>query len=369
MIFPTRYRRLDEISTDPGGTLYRGRHNITGRDVVVRCLSDALDGAERTRLIEAVRRVARLSHRAIVAIIDADFDGTPAYVVFDAPGGTTLAEWIDRENSNASGRIRRALSDVAAALGFAHSHGVTHGGLCPERILVDHDGSARLSDFAAILSRPTPAARARLVDPAVAAYLPPSVLRDASAYDASVERRAFGRLVVHALTSSPDAHAESLQGDDPAIAEALVALIQDGTTRALERVASALSSQGTVDGATLPSQARQAAKPTEEAPSDKTPIGIDAAANNDDAAPRTRDGAEQVAPESLKDTPATRNGTNGSHGHARSTAATPASERGVQPTVPAVDASDVESRVLSKLERYAHLFAQGEDDGSSDSSR
>lgn len=141
--------RLEDIVTSDGlGTVYAARDERSGRPLLVRVLLPfAHDPAGRRRFQIEMAAIARLDHPTILPVEDwGQSEGVP-YVVTADTGADRLSTIL------ASGRrlrpqfVMRTLHDLAAALDHAHLAGVVHASVEPSRVLVNSDGSVRLSDF------------------------------------------------------------------------------------------------------------------------------------------------------------------------------------------------------------------------------
>lgn len=133
-------------------TVYLGRDEVLGRAVAVKVLKggfDASDIAERFQ--REGRTAARLSHPNIVQVYDAgeaELDGRNApYIVMEHVPGGDLKGLIDSEGSLTSGRLARLGAGVAAGLAHAHDRGIVHRDIKPHNVLLDEDGSPKLTDF------------------------------------------------------------------------------------------------------------------------------------------------------------------------------------------------------------------------------
>jgi serine/threonine protein kinase len=111
----------------------------------------AADSAQLERFRREARSVARLSHPHIVGVIDTGDDGDPThprpYIVLEYVEGETLKERIRR---NGRLPITEAIAyaiEIARALGLAHSQHIVHRDVKPQNVLIDHEGSAKVTDF------------------------------------------------------------------------------------------------------------------------------------------------------------------------------------------------------------------------------
>ena len=133
-----RYLVCELIGTGGMGTVYRGRHQLVGRDVALKFLSPryASDSAARERFLREARAANRIDHEHIIDITD--FGETAdklVFLVMEYLEGQTLATIID----NGPLEPRRALTigwQLATALARAHELDVIHRDIKPENIFV-----------------------------------------------------------------------------------------------------------------------------------------------------------------------------------------------------------------------------------------
>ena len=104
------------------------------------------DPSFATRFMREVQAIARLDHPNILAIYDFGVDQGYAYTVSRyVVKEETLKTALPRQTFNQE-RAVDLIRQVAAALAYAHQHGVVHGNVKPSNILLDND-QALLSDF------------------------------------------------------------------------------------------------------------------------------------------------------------------------------------------------------------------------------
>src|SRR5690606_4991848 len=109
----------------------------------------AVIGAER--FLAEIRTTANLQHPHILPLHDSgEVQGTVFYVM-PYVEGESLRDRLDREQQLPVAEALRIVSEVAAALDYAHRHGVIHRDIKPENILL-HDGSALVADFGIALA-------------------------------------------------------------------------------------------------------------------------------------------------------------------------------------------------------------------------
>src|SRR3954447_24237691 len=107
----------------------------------------ASDSDQLERFRREARAVARLSHPHIVGVIDAGEDEGRPYLVFEYVEGETLRERIRRMGRLPIDEAIAYTIEIARALGCAHAHQIVHRDIKPQNVLIDAEGSAKVTDF------------------------------------------------------------------------------------------------------------------------------------------------------------------------------------------------------------------------------
>ncbi|MBI5865223.1 MAG: serine/threonine protein kinase [Planctomycetes bacterium] len=149
------FELLEEISRGGQGVVYRARQSATKRLAAVKMLlgGDLASPRQRARFEREIEIAARLRHPNIVSIFEsgATAGGYP-YVAMEFLAGVPIDVFVrerldqlpERERTQ---RIVGLISQVASAVGHAHSNGVIHRDIKPSNIFVDHNGVPRVLDF------------------------------------------------------------------------------------------------------------------------------------------------------------------------------------------------------------------------------
>jgi serine/threonine-protein kinase len=107
----------------------------------------ASDSDQLERFRREARAVAQLNHPHVVGVIDAgEDDGTP-YIVFEYVEGETLKDRIRRHGRLPVGEAVAYAIEIARALGAAHDHRIVHRDVKPQNVLIDEEGTAKVTDF------------------------------------------------------------------------------------------------------------------------------------------------------------------------------------------------------------------------------
>jgi len=144
-----RYRLDAQVGTGGMSTVYRAFDSTLERRVAIKLMHRdiAADSDQLERFRREARSVARLSHPHIVGVIDAgEEDGRP-YIVFEYVEGETLKDRIRRLGRLPVDEAIAYAIEIARALGAAHARGIVHRDVKPQNVLVDEEGSAKVTDF------------------------------------------------------------------------------------------------------------------------------------------------------------------------------------------------------------------------------
>ena len=143
-----QFEIIEEVGRGGMASVYRARQTSINRIVAIKVLPKSLlhDPSFYERFTREVALVAHLEHPHILPIHDyGEVDGTP-YIAMRYLAGGSMAEWI-RRGLPPLDKLAKPISQVAAALDYAHQEGVIHRDVKPGNILLDENGNAYLSDF------------------------------------------------------------------------------------------------------------------------------------------------------------------------------------------------------------------------------
>lgn len=150
------YVVVARIADGAMGRVYEGRHSQTKARVAVKVLHP--DVAQDPVAVERFKREAdtarELAHPNVVQIID--FGQTPDgsyFMTMEYLEGEELGQVLRRDGKLPAERTVRIISQMAAALGNAHSFGVIHRDLKPDNVFLcrSEDGDVvRILDFGSV---------------------------------------------------------------------------------------------------------------------------------------------------------------------------------------------------------------------------
>jgi eukaryotic-like serine/threonine-protein kinase len=144
-------RYLLEARIGAGGmsTVYCAMDETLQRRVAIKLMNREVssDSDELERFRREARAVAQLSHPHIVGVIDAGEDDGRPYIVFEYVEGETLKDRIRRQGRLPIPEAVAYAIEIARALGAAHAHHIVHRDVKPQNVLIDEEGSAKVTDF------------------------------------------------------------------------------------------------------------------------------------------------------------------------------------------------------------------------------
>jgi tRNA A-37 threonylcarbamoyl transferase component Bud32 len=148
-----RYEIIRSIGRGAMGEVFLGRDPHINRLTAVKTVRFeerfADDDIEQIKgkFFREAESAGTLSHPHIVTIYDAGEDGDCAYIAMEFLEGSTLLRFARRKRLLPLRRLIRYMVQVADALDYAHSQGVTHRDIKPANIMLMHSGQIKITDF------------------------------------------------------------------------------------------------------------------------------------------------------------------------------------------------------------------------------
>jgi serine/threonine protein kinase len=149
-----RYQIKGELGEGGMGTVYQAVDPVIGRSVAIKTILQETLGSPkeaavlRQRLMREARAAGSLTHPNIVTVFDAGEEGGVTYIVMELIRGSTLAAMLPAAGKALpTQRALAILAEAAAGLDFAHSRDVVHRDIKPSNLMIQEDGTVKLTDF------------------------------------------------------------------------------------------------------------------------------------------------------------------------------------------------------------------------------
>ncbi|HSD32946.1 MAG TPA: protein kinase [Gemmatimonadales bacterium] len=142
-----RYSFDREIGRGGMATVYRAEDVKHHRPVAIKVLHPYLAmnlGSER--FLREIQIAAQLQHPHIVPLYDSGQAGDLLYYVMPYVEGESLRQRLQRDPRLTLDEVLHLARSIAAALDYAHRHGVVHRDIKPENVML-HEGEAMVTDF------------------------------------------------------------------------------------------------------------------------------------------------------------------------------------------------------------------------------
>ncbi|MFI0406545.1 protein kinase [Actinomadura sp. 3N508] len=151
------YRVLERLGAGGMGAVYLAE-DVTGAHVAVKVIKSELirgeNGAVSARFRREIAVLRSLSRRCTAALLDADPEADPPYLVVEYVEGLSLGEAVRQDGPLRGTSLEEVAVGTAAALEHIHAEGIAHRDLKPGNVLLGPHGP-RVIDFGiALLTEP-----------------------------------------------------------------------------------------------------------------------------------------------------------------------------------------------------------------------
>jgi tRNA A-37 threonylcarbamoyl transferase component Bud32 len=148
-VFSNRYELTHLIARGGMAQVYRARDRQLDRPVALKVLFPELsvDRAFVERFRREAQAAANLSHPNIVPVFDWGEDSGSYFIVMEFVDGRPSRPSCASPDPLSAQQTATIGANVAAALAFAHRHGVVHRDVKPGNVLITADGIVKVTDF------------------------------------------------------------------------------------------------------------------------------------------------------------------------------------------------------------------------------
>lgn len=133
-----KYRLIEPIGSGGIAVVWRARHDVLDTDVAVKIFNRHGDVENANRMLTEARAIAKLSHAAIVRVLDygaTDHDHVP-FVVMELLKGEPLDTRLVRDGAIPAVDGVRLLLPILHGMAYAHERGILHRDLKPANVFL-----------------------------------------------------------------------------------------------------------------------------------------------------------------------------------------------------------------------------------------
>ncbi len=143
------FKLLDLKACGGTATVYKAQHKVTDRNVALKLLNP---GSDPMYIQREAQVLSRLHHTNIAKFVDVGEIGSMPYLATEWIDGISLRQMLDQHVESQKPWMNLDLAllliePIAGALTHAHAHGVTHGDINPNNILITPEHQAHIIDF------------------------------------------------------------------------------------------------------------------------------------------------------------------------------------------------------------------------------
>jgi len=231
-----RYQLLQELGEGGFAKVWLAKDLKLGRQVAVKRLKaeakkDLEGSLARKRFLQESQAIARLNHRNIVQVFDADSDAEGPYLVMEYVDGPTLREHLRQAGRLEQAEALRLFQGIAQGVAFSHRHNIIHRDLKPANILLAKEGGQllpKIVDFG--LARAGADSNVSLTGYGMGTmgYMPPEQRRDAKSVNHTADIYALGKILYELVSGAgPDNVLPNKIPPPPALARVIFKCIED----------------------------------------------------------------------------------------------------------------------------------------------
>jgi serine/threonine protein kinase/Flp pilus assembly protein TadD len=201
-IFAERYRIIEELGKGGMGRVIRALDMKLDEEIAIKFIRPDLTedpaAVERFRIeLKAARQVI---HRNVARMFDLnEADGVP-FITMEYVRGGDLKSLIKKMGRLDAQQAVRIIRQVAEGLAEAHRTGVIHRDMKPHNIMVDEEGTARITDFGLARLRKTDDATLTAPGMGTPAYASPEQVEGGTAVDSRSDLYSMGIVLFEMLT-------------------------------------------------------------------------------------------------------------------------------------------------------------------------
>jgi len=150
-----RYMIIHRLGEGGMADVYLAMDTLLNREVAIKVLRGdlATDPINLLRFRREANAASTLNHPNIVEIYDVGEEDGKHYIVMEYVRGQTLKQLIAKRGATHKEEAVGIMKQLTKAIGEAHRHNIIHRDIKPQNILVQDDGTAKITDFGIALAQ------------------------------------------------------------------------------------------------------------------------------------------------------------------------------------------------------------------------
>lgn len=143
-----RYQLVRELGAGGMGRVFQAKDVTNGKSVAAKIMfaRGEVDLENSLRFQQEGAVLAALNHPNIVDVYGTFVEEHASWIIMELLDGWPLGQLMSAEAMSLR-RIKHLATQVASALGYAHSHRIVHRDVKPDNIMVLHDDRVKVTDF------------------------------------------------------------------------------------------------------------------------------------------------------------------------------------------------------------------------------
>jgi serine/threonine-protein kinase len=197
------------------GVVYRGRHEVLGKDVALKVLGQVRGdmGHARQRFLREGQAAAKVAHPNVVQVFEAGMHQGQPYLVMELVIGHSLGSLLDevaRKHGRPAGlppeTVTRLGAGIALGIQAIHAAGVVHRDIKPDNVMVAADRTPKVADLGLAKEVAAPD-ELRLTGTGMVVgtplYCAPEAIRNPQEIGPAADIYSLGATLYHMLTGKP----------------------------------------------------------------------------------------------------------------------------------------------------------------------
>ena len=205
-----RYQVIELLGSGGMGKVFRAKHKMLGREVVLKTLRRELtnDAKVVRRFIREAKAASKLNHPNVVTVIDADQVNGLHFLVMDFVEGTDLWQLVARNGPMPAADAAECIRQAAIGMQHIHELGLVHRDVKPSNLMLTPKGQVKVLDLGLVLAPEEPGEgggqlTTRRTVLGTAEYSAPEQFGDSHAVDIRADIYGLGASYFHLLSGHP----------------------------------------------------------------------------------------------------------------------------------------------------------------------